>query len=151
MKVQNVSAMFNFTYEKSSKDIVAAAQKKVLKINAKIEERQERIKKIRVEFGITDAVWAGILQQVRKQAGAAMYTYSNSIQAASSAGVTEDTVTIGAGTVNNLISEYDFIDGEASQVKKLNLVIRNLQDLPDAHGNVRGHKLDNEELEFLGF
>jgi len=152
MRVQNVSQMFNFTYEKSSKDIVEAAKKKVTKIRAKIEERETRIKKVRAEFSITDAVWADILQQTRKQANNnnAMYTYSNA-QATVAGHVTEDTVTIGAGTVNNLISEYDFIDGEKSQARKLELVIRNLQDLPDGHGNVRGHKLDNEELEFLGF
>lgn len=153
MRVQSVSQMFNFTYEKTSKDIVEAAKKKVSKIKAKIEEREARINKIRAEFGITDGVWAEILEQARKQANlnaAAMYTYSNSVQTTEGR-MHEETVTIGAGTVNNLLSERDFVNGEKAQVQKLELVIRNLEDLPDANGNVRGHKLDNEELEFLGF
>ncbi len=78
------------------------------------------------------------------------YSVSNSVRSANG-GMSEETITIGAGIVNSLLTEGDFIAGEKAQVKKLSTIIRNLKDLPDEHGAVRGHRLSFEELEFLKF
>jgi len=159
MKVQDAEHLFhNFTFEKSSKDIVAAATRKRDTVLTKIHEREERLAKIRNEYKITDAALIDIMRQARQQtaSNAVSYSFSNgvpsSVPSRDGRGLTEETITIGAGVVNNLLTEQDFIEGEREQIKRLELVIRNLADLPTGfEGAIRGHRLSYVELEFLGF
>lgn len=157
MHVQAITHLFNFRYQKSSEDIRSACKTKIVAVRAKIEEREARIRRIREEYRITDAALVDILAQARQTRNAqVMYRYtSKGAGPRSHAGAgdidDDEEVMIGAGVVNNLLTERDFIDGEREQVRKLELIVRNLRDLPDDEGVVQGHPLTNEELEFLGF
>lgn len=151
MQVERIDSMFNFTFEKSSTEIIEKSKAKVVAIKAKIEERGKRITATRTEYKITDAVLIDLLQQARAAQGRHVMSYTSNASVKSGNGLTEETVTVGAGVVNMLLTEQDFIDGEKAQVSKLEVIIRNLADLPDAQGRVRGHKLSFGELTFLGF
>ena len=158
MRVEDIHRLFNFTFEKSSKDIVAAANRKTEALLAKIGEREERVRRIRAEYRITDAALIDILTQARaalqrNDALAMNYSAKNSSIPSQPGGAEADeTITIGAGVVNHLLTEQDYIEGERAQVTRLGFMIRNLQDLPTGfEGAIRGHKLSYDELQFLGF
>lgn len=157
MLPQNIVHMLNFTYEKSSEEIVRACTKKIEALLAKVREREERIANLRKEYGINDAALIQLLTQARKQQGnnAGMtYSFSNGIPSPrdrDGGKMTEETITIGAGVVNNLLTENDFIESEKSQADKLAIIVRNLKDLPNDNGDKRGHRLSYDELVYLGF
>lgn len=156
MQVQRIDGMFHFSYTKSSGEIREKAAQKVAALRFKIEERKERIKKIRGEYKITDAILIDLLEQAReasrKNDNKMSYSVSNAPSQQQTQGMSEEII-IGAGTVNNLLTESDFIKGEESQVKRLQLIARNLQDEETewSNGKPVGHKLNESELEYLGF
>lgn len=147
----------NFVYEKPSAEIITKAQEKIEALQGKIEERLARVAKIRKEYEITDQALVEILTQARgAQREKMSFTYSS---APSTQGLREER-SIGAGVVNNLLTENDYIESERKQAKRLGLIVRNLQDRPDetihvvavgAERPLRGHALSEEELEYLGF
>ncbi len=150
MQVERIDNMFNFTFEKTSEEIKTKATAKVSAIKKKVEERGKRIAATRAEFKITDAVLIDLLQQARAAGGNERMSYSTNARD-ERGGLTEETITVGAGVVNSILTEQDFINGERAQATKLEIIIRNLADLPDAQGRPRGHKLSFSELTFLGF
>lgn len=155
MQVQNIDRMFNnFTYEKSASEVVAAAKKKREEVSNKIEERQRRIRKMREEHKITDAVLIDIQNQMRADAQRGMAAQYTSNTASDDDGRGE-TVTVGAGVINFILTEQDFIGGEKAQVERLDLMVRNLRDVErrTASGTpyVELFCLSYEELKFLGF
>lgn len=140
----------NFRYVKSSEDIIAKAQEKVTALEAKVEERKKRITKTREEYEVSDAMMIDLLQQARDQVvsnRSAQQTYS----LRKGGSMSEDTVVIGAGVVNMLFTEQGFIDAEKKEILRLQLIIRNLVDLPNDKGEPQGHRLEEEELRYLGF
>lgn len=153
MQVQNISHLFSFTFEKSTTEIVAACKTKVSALKAKIEERETRVNRIRTEYEITDAVLIDLLSQAR----AATKQNNQLMNYSSNAAVTNDSgapsiVTVGAGVVNMLLTERDFIDGEKGQADKLSMIARNLRDYVDDRGITRtAHRLGSDEIRFLGF
>ena len=153
MQVKSISHMFAFPFPKTTKEIVDACRKKEIEVRAKVEEREGRVARIRAEYKITDAVLIDLLSQARaaqKQHNALM-NYSSSAQGSNDSGETV-VVTIGAGVVNMLLTERDFIDGEKTQADKLALVARNLRDTVDERGITRiSQNLSYDELRFLGF
>jgi hypothetical protein len=155
MQVQRIDNMFNFTFEKSAPEIVERAKDKATATRRKIEEREVRIKRAREEYKITDAALVDIMAQARDQMqrGAMALVYNSKIR--SDDGLHEEDVTIGAGVVNMLLTERDHIEGEKSQVEKLDMIVRNLKDLrrhaPDGKEYLKGHELTSAELKFLGF
>lgn len=160
MHAQTIEHMFRFTFEKSADEIKRRAVAKISQITKKIGERQDRVARLRKEYGITDDVFVDLLRKAREadQSNAAHLNYTTVSKPKK--GLREGAITIGAGVVNNLLTESDFIDSEKAQVKQLQLIVRNLRDLPDrtittlAKGvarPTRGHQLSYEELEFLGF
>jgi hypothetical protein len=153
MRPEETSYMFNFTYIKSSTEIIGKAKIKVEALRAKITEREQRILKTRKEYDITDAMLVDLLTQARKQNQnnrASNQTYSVSKTTGSGSQMTEETVTIGAGVVNLLFTEMEFIESEKSEAKRLELIIRNLRDIPDQYDGL-GHALHESELTYLGF
>lgn len=154
MQVQNISHYFQFTFEKTTAEIVAAAQRKEREIRSKIEEREGRVGRIRSEYKITDAVLIDLLSQARaaqKRNDVALMNYSSSVKTQDDDGAMTS-VTVGAGVVNMLLTERDFIDGEKSQADRLSMIARNLRDYTDERGIVRtAHRLSTDELRFLGF
>lgn len=159
MQVEDIDHMFNFAYEKASTEITDKAAHKRGQILAKIEERKGRIKRLRAEYGITDEVLIDLLQQARADARTAAHsTYTSKARNTGRAldgGATEGDVIVPAGIVSNIMTEQDSISGELEQAAKLDLVIRNLVDLPDERagmaGKLRGHRLTAGELVYLGF
>lgn len=150
MQVQSIRNMFCFEYEKSSAEITTAMKKKIQALKAKIGEREERLAKVRKEYKITDAALLDLMKQAR-QASKNVNAMSYSLNASITEGP-EEQIVIGAGIVNFLLTESDFISGEKEQVDKLELITRNLKDL--LHPELKtfhGHKLTENELEYLGF
>lgn len=155
MQVQRIDNMFNFTFEKPAAEIVTSASAKTAAIRRKIEEREVRIKRTREEYKISDAMLIDIMAQAREQMqrGAAALVYNSKVR--SDDGMREEDVTIGAGVINMLLTERDHIEGEKSQVDRLDTIVRNLKDLrrfaPDGKEYMQGHELTMGELKFLGF
>lgn len=152
MQVQNISHLFSFTFEKSTTEIVEACQKKERDLRAKMEEREARVARIRSEYKITDAVLIDLLSQARaaSKRNDALMNYSSNAAVSNETGVPQ-TVTVGAGVVNMLLTERDFIDGEKAQADKLSVIARNLRDYTDERGIVRtSHRLGYDEIRFLG-
>ena len=152
MQVQNISHLFSFTFEKSTTEIVEACQKKAHDLRTKMEEREARVTRIRSEYKITDAVLIDLLSQARaaSKRNDALMNYSSNAAVSNETGVSQ-TVTVGAGVVNMLLTERDFIDGEKAQADKLSVIARNLRDYTDERGIVRtSHRLGYDEIRFLG-
>ena len=146
----------NLGFRKTAAEIVEAATQKVVKVKAKIEERQQRVNDLRKEYGIDDAALVQLLTAARKQSQSMQFTYSTSNAQVSGSNKMEER-TIGAGVVNNLLTENDFIEAERDQVKTLERLIRNLKPIPQyATGNGAqlpdgGFGLRTDELDYLGF
>jgi hypothetical protein len=151
MQVQNISHMFSFTFEKTTAEVLAACKAKEIALRSKIEDREGRVARIRAEYKITDAILIDLLSQARAAAkrNDSLMNYSSSVQPNDSG--EPQTVTVGAGVVNMLLTERDFIDGEKGQADKLALIGRNLRDFTDDRGIARAsHHLSYDELRFLG-
>ena len=153
MQVQSIDRMFNFTFEKTAEEITYTAVNKATAIRAKIDERGVRIKKMRDEHGVTDAVLIDIQQQMRANERNMATIYNSSVQSNDGGG--ETTVSVGAGVINFILTESDFINGEKAQVEHLDLMVRNLRDVTRRTANgttyVELFKLSYDELKFLGF
>jgi hypothetical protein len=150
MQVQRIDNLFNFDYVKSAAEIVQHAKEKAAQIRAKIEDREVRIQRIREEYKINDAVLVDIMAKARR--GEAMF-YTSNVKSEDGSG--EEEITIGAGVVNMLLTERDHVEGEKSNVEKLDMIVRNLKDhrryAPDGKEYAEGHQLTTAELKFLGF
>lgn len=164
MKVSNIEHMFpEFVFKKSAVEIVTHVTAKMNSIKNKIEERQKRVADLRKEYAIDDSALVQLLTAARKNAHAQVFQYTSSLSnAAINTALTGHTnrgieeKTIGAGVVNNLLTENDFIEGERDQVKRLELIARNLSAVyrfaNDGSKYVQEHfKLSFEELDYLGF
>lgn len=162
MQAHRIDSMFRFNYIKSSAEIIAKMTIKVDQLKGKISERKKRIHGLREEYKITDAIYIELLEQAReaqKSSNMNKMSYSVSNSQTKGNGLQEGDFVIGAGVVNHLLTENDFAKNEEAQVERMELIIRNLKDLPvDKHGNddpynqtLRGHHLSEEELKFLGF
>lgn len=159
-----VEQMFHTNFEKPVAEVKAKVIAKVEKIKQKIEERIVRVKNLRAEHGIDDAALIELLTQARnaaKRNNAAMqYSYtSNAPVGASANGTMSVEKTIGAGVVNHLMTENDFIESERDEVKRLELYARNVTEtrnwdarrLPGELPPVVGVHLSYDELEYLGY
>lgn len=174
MIAHNINHMFGgLLFEKTAKEIVDKANAKVTSLRAKIAERTERVKRLREEYQIDDAALIQLLTQARNEAKRPgsekmSYSYSNRLVGASGAAsgaAPEQERVVGAGVVNNLLTETDFIEAEKEQIKRLLLIAANLRDIPDRTlhampaGTIAGvdsrppmtFRLSYDELEYLGF
>lgn len=158
MRAQTLDHMFhNLSFQKSADEITLKADEKVTALKAKIEERIKRVAKIREEYGIDDTALIQILTEARKQAqnprqDKMSYSFTNSAPE----GQKMEEKTIGAGAVNNLLTENDFIEAEKDQVARLELISRNLKPIHHYAENGAPYKdqyftLGYEELKYLGF
>jgi hypothetical protein len=159
MQVQQIGNMFRYEYQKTAVELVTAMTTKVTSIKAKVEERIARIAKVRTEYRITDAALLDVMKQARQaqKAGAMIMNYSTS--STGSTGMTDgsggEQITVGAGIVNFLLTEQDFIEGEQAQVERLELVMRNLKDpvayTRDGQPYTQLVSISHDEAKFLGF
>jgi hypothetical protein len=152
---KRIDHMFNFTFEKTTAEIVTASTKKAMEIRNKIEERGLRIKKMRDEHKVTDAVLLDIQNQMRAQQKRGVESQSYTSNARSSGGGSQEEVTVGAGVINFLLTEQDYIDAEKAEVEKLDAINRNLKDItayaPDGTAYIKKFTIGYDELKYLGF
>jgi hypothetical protein len=146
--------MFNFVFEKTSDEVKEKAGSKIKALTAKNAERQQRIAKLREEHGIDDSALIQLLQAARQQERANSYSYTSNAIVGGQNKMEEKT--IGAGVVNHLLTENDFIETDKATIKKLDTLVRNLRPLPRITSNGNNYKADSyqlsyDELEFLGF
>jgi hypothetical protein len=151
--------MFRYEYQKSATDLTGAMLAKITALKVKVEERIGRITKVRAEYKVTDAALLDIMKQARaaQKAGAMIMNYSTSSNGPTGMidGSDAELITIGAGIVNFLLTEQDFIEGEQSQVDRLELVVRNLKD-PVSYTNdgkpyTQLISISYDEAKYLGF
>ena len=149
--------MFNFPYEKPVPVIKAAITVKVAALKEKIAEREDRVVRIRKEYGITDTDLINLLTQAaasatRGHATAMSYSLSNS----ASPDGDDDPKIIGAGVVQNLLTERGLIEEERASVQRLERIGRNLGSICKYADDgtmywVEAFELNDAELEYLGF
>jgi hypothetical protein len=157
MQAPRIDHMFNgINYTKSADEIKEKAKAKILKLKDKIEDRARRIAAVRKEHDIDDADLVTLLQLLRKNAGATTLTYQKMSNVPARQGMSDEK-TIGAGVINNLLTEQDYMDQERDQVAMLDLMVRNLKPIPH-YSTTTGEKLpgeefhlNNEELKYLEF
>ena len=156
MQPRNIEHLFqNFTYQKPAAEIIVKANEKIISVKAKIEDRAKRVAALRAEYGIDDAALVQLLTAARKNSQAHVYSYTTSATGGGEGRMEEKA--IGAGVVNNLLTENDFIESEKDQVTRLEMIARNLKPIPRyAEGNgavipPEDFSLTYEELKFLGF
>ncbi len=156
MKPQEIQGLFRFNYERSSEEICSKMTKKVIELKAKVEERRKRIAGIRSEYKISDAMIIDLLSKARRamqQNNMMVVNYSTTAVDQDENGM-EREVVVGAGVINGLLTESDFIEAEEAAIDKLTLISRNLRDLTEHEGGrsyTTGHRLSEAELRYLGF
>ncbi|HAA57325.1 MAG TPA: hypothetical protein DCE42_21345 [Myxococcales bacterium] len=136
----------NYNY-KTSAEVREAMTTKVNDLQGNISNREERILKIREEYSI-DAERLATLVMRFKENKSNMQSYEH-----------QDGPIVPAGVIANIIQERSMIDSERKQIRKLELVLRNLRDEEFYKHPRTGelctrqalHYLDDDELEYLGF
>lgn len=151
--------MLAMTFQKSSGEIKNAVETKVKAIELKVAERERRVARLREEYSIDDSAMVKIYQQRLADQGNMLRNYSYSSGSVNPTGqhVTEEKV-VGAGVVENLVTEQEAIASEKGTVKRLGLLSRNLRPVEHWTADGKGNRfttdafiLSYEELEFLGF
>ncbi|TQF09790.1 hypothetical protein FJV41_42850 [Myxococcus llanfairpwllgwyngyllgogerychwyrndrobwllllantysiliogogogochensis] len=136
---------------KTTPDLRGAMRKKVEELETRIAEREGRLQRIRDEYQIDPERLATLVIQYQNKESAFV-----SYQA--QGGSPRDTV-VPAGVIANIIREREMIDSERGQIRKLELVLRNLPESElyndPRTGEVKSrqplHQLTDDELEYLGF
>lgn len=144
-----------------SPKIRAAMEAKVLRVKSKIEERLGRLDRIAKDNDLTPAQMSDILAQYHqdKSRGNAKQFYTVSVELGAPIPAGPREAFIPAGVVSNIVTEKDLIDQEQNEVRKLELIVRNLRDTEYAANPTTGelflrecvHTLTDDEMEYLGF
>lgn len=149
MHARDINRNFQgLSFSKPAAVIIEAAKKKREEVTSKIAERRTRIAAVREEYDISDADLIELLMTARQQAERERYEYMSSSN--------QERKSIGAGAVNSLLTEHDFIKAEEEAVKRLELIARNLKPIERfAPGNAaplppEEFKLSYDDLEYLG-
>ena len=151
-----VSSMFrNFTYRKRMPQVCEALGRKIVQVQGKIAERRERVVRIRDEYNITDGDMIELLQQQATQAGRgfsnAQLSLSYSLRDSEGAAKT-----VGAGVVQNLLTEKALIKEETAGLASMEQIVRNLAPYTEHGDNGQAYTVDTvvlstTELTYLGF
>ena len=135
---------------KTSDELRGAMKDKIEALEESRARREERVAKLREEYGIGPEHLAELLLRFKNEGGSRATSYDD--QGA-------DEPLVPAGVIANLVRERDMLSTERDQRRKLELILRNIKDTePYVHedtGEVRErpciHRLTDEELEYLGF
>lgn len=91
-------------------------------------------------------------EQEKRGIAANMYT---SKAGSNSNDKTEEEISVGAGIINMLLTEQDFIEVEKTHIEKFETIVRNLNDVEKTTTTgvkyTEMHNLSYAELKFLGF
>lgn len=156
MMPRETDHMLQFAYEKTADEIKEKAKAKIVSLNVKIEERQRRITELRDEHEIDDAALVALLTQARRSDRQSRYSYTSNAKMSGGTNRGPEEKTIGAGVVNHLLTENDFLESDKASVKRLEMIVRNLRPLRRVSDNGVKYEesdfsLSVEALEFLGF
>lgn len=144
----------------TSPEIRAKMQEKVVSIRAKIEQRLGRITRIIADNGITPEALSDLViqyNQDQKRGGGGKMSYSVSAANAPAGSRAPETL-IPAGVVANLVTEKELVASETAEVKRLDLILRNLKDSTPYVNETTGatyqrtaiHTLSDSDMEYLG-
>lgn len=155
MQTQRTPGFSGLHFQKNFSEIIEKANAKISKLKAKIDERIKRIADLRQEYGIDDTALIELLTAARR-AQQSMDNMSMSYSYTKSGPQKPEEATIGAGVVNNLLTENDFIESERDHVRNLEFITRNLK--PYKKFSTTGVEtvqtefdLSKDELIYLGF
>jgi len=137
---------------KTTEQVRDAMSRKVKELKVRIADRETRTMRIRDEYSIDAERLAVLVMRYRESTRNQTVSYDRQ-------GGDRDEVLVPAGVIANLVRERDMIDSEREQIRKLELILRNLADEELYHvpetGEVRTrraiHELEDDELEYLGF
>ena len=158
-----VEEMFRgVSYNKfTSPQVREAMTRKAEAVRAKIEERRGRIEKITHENEITPEALSDLIVQYTQdqRRGSSSHKMSYSIPNSGSSGNQPKETVVPAGVIANLVTEKELISSETAEVKRLDLILRNLKDtepfVDATTGELRQHaivhRLDDTDIEYLGF
>lgn len=168
MAHHGIRNMLHFSYQKTTDEILEKVGTKAEAVKAKIAEREQRIRDLRKAHDISDQDLIQIFSQAAQatREGQSRMSYSissNSVGtvaahpgSGSSGAATEERL-IGAGVVQNFLSESNLIETEKADLKKLESIKRNLRPLihhssDTGAGYVESYvSMTEEDLEYLGF
>lgn len=149
------SILSSITFTKSVTEIQAAIDAKLVRIRAKIKEREGRIINLRDTYGITDQDMIQLLSQAAQDAISNSRIMSTTYSVNS--GKDGETKIIGAGVVQNLTTEQALIEQEKDQIERLEMIRRNIRPIPHFSSmsgtpwTQESFDLSYSDLEFLGF
>lgn len=137
---------------KSSVELRNAMDKKKVELTGNIEVRENRIEALCEQYRITADRLATLVMEFNNLDSGAMVSFEAQTRADG-----EDLVP--AGVIANVVQERQMVKNEKIQIVKLDLVSRNLCDTEQFSVSSTGelktrpctHKLDDDELVYLGF
>ena len=146
----------------TSPQVREAMTRKAEAVRAKIEERRGRIEKITRENEITPEALSDLIVQYtqdQRQGRGSNLKMSYSIPNSGSSGNQPKETIVPAGVIANLVTEKELISSEMAEVKRLDLILRNLKDTEPFVDATTGellrraivHMLDDTDIEYLGF
>ncbi len=152
-RIDSPSTMFrSVVYNiKTTPQLRAAMEKKLVELTGLIADRETRVQRLRDEYEIGAEQLAQLVIKFQNDdSGFVSYNQQGD-------GRREKLVP--AGVIANIIREREMVDSERNQIRKLNLILRNIKD-EEFYTNPRTgeigtrqslHKLTDAELEYLGF
>ena len=149
--VQDSDRMFRSTTyrQKTTPELRTALEQKVQRVNDLLAERAERVKSLCETFEISDQELTNlVLQHQDEDSRFVSYEPQG-----------DRSKPVPAGAIANIIQEKKMTESERAQLRKLELVLRNLQETEYYSHPETGilqtreciHELTDSELEYLGF
>lgn len=134
---------------KSSEEIRAALTRRIEEVTSFVQRREQRIAKLRADYNINAEQLVQLIMRFERKGSEGFVNYNHQ----------PGEQTIPVGVIKNIISEQEMIENEQQQLKKMNLIQRNLRDTELYHTEDTGetrerrciHYLDDADLEYLGF
>lgn len=135
--------------KKNSAELRTAMTRKIEEIKILSKTREGRILKLREEYEIDAELLARLVMQFQRDEENGSVNYNHQ----------PGKTIIPAGVIANIIREQEMIDSEREQLRKLDLVLRNMRDTEFYFAVDTGehrerlciHELSDHELEYLGF
>ncbi|MCB9755412.1 MAG: hypothetical protein H6713_36190 [Myxococcales bacterium] len=152
-RIENTTTMFrSVVYNiKTTPELRGAMERKLEELTGLIEAREGRVKRLREEYEIDAEQLAQLVIKFQNDdSGFVSYNQQGG-------GPREKLVP--AGVIANIIREREMVDSERNQIRKLNLILRNIKDEEFFTHPRTGelgtrrclHELTDSELEYLGF
>ena len=152
-RIENTTSMFrSVVYNiKTTPQLREAMERKLGELTELIAAREGRVQRLRDEYEIGAEQLAQLVIKFQND-DSGFVSYNQQ-------GDGQNEKLVPAGVIANIIREREMVDSERSQMRKLNLILRNIKD-EEFYTNPRTgeigtrrslHKLTDAELEYLGF